>query len=43
MLASLFLFRGESVIDGEFEENFALFSLLPMAEYDIELVLLACR
>ena len=41
---SLLLFRVESVIDGEGQEDLSLLlPLVPMAEYDVKLVLLACR
>ena len=41
--ASLLLFRIESVIDGEGQEDLSLLlPLLPVAEYDVKLVLLTC-
>ena len=41
--SSLLLFRIESVVDGEGEEDTSLLvRLVTVAEYDVELVLLAC-
>ena len=42
--SSLLLFRIESVIDGEGQENLSLLlALIAVAEDDIKLVLFACR
>ena len=41
--ASLLLFRIESVIDSEGQEDLSLLiSLVPVPEYDVKLVLLTC-